>query len=72
MKNTKIYAAIGISILALSLTYTAMASEEKESKAVEAAKAWVELIDKGKYDESWVTAAVYFKNAITKKNGNKY
>ncbi len=44
-----------------------MASEDKESKAVKAANTWVALIDQGKYDESWMTAAVYFKNAITKQ-----
>jgi len=43
------------------------ASGEKEEKAVEAAKAWLALIDEGKYGDSWKIAAVYFKNAITKE-----
>ncbi|MCP4373276.1 MAG: DUF4019 domain-containing protein [Deltaproteobacteria bacterium] len=43
-----------------------MASEDKEGKAVEAAKAWVALIDEEKYGESWETAALYFKNATAK------
>lgn len=43
-----------------------MASADEEGKALEAAKAWVILVDEGRYDASWETAAVYFKNAITK------
>ncbi len=66
MKNVKMYAVIGMIILGLCLSYNAMASEEKENKAVEAAEKWLTLIDEGKYGESWETAAVYFKNAITK------
>jgi hypothetical protein len=66
MKSVKMYAVIGMIILGLCLSYNAMASEEKENKAVETAEKWLTLIDEGKYGESWETAAVYFKNAITK------
>ena len=57
-----------MAILGICFPYYSMASEVKEEKAVEAAKLWLALIDEGKYGESWETAAVYFKNAITKKN----
>ncbi len=67
MKSAKIYAVIGMAILGLCLSYNSMASEEKEDKAVEAAKTWLALIDEEKYGESWETAAVYFKNATTKE-----
>ncbi|MBT8350235.1 MAG: DUF4019 domain-containing protein [Deltaproteobacteria bacterium] len=67
MKSSKICITIGISILMLFFSYTTMASEDKEGKAVRAAKAWLALIDEGKYNESWMTAAVYFKKAITKQ-----
>lgn len=69
MKSSKIYAVIGMVILGLCLSYNSMtmASEEKGDRAVEAAKTWLALIDKGKYGESWETAAVYFKNATTKE-----
>lgn len=67
MKRPKIYATMGIFILGLCFSYNAMASELKEAAAVEAAIAWLALIDEGKYGESWETAALYFKNAITKK-----
>jgi hypothetical protein len=67
MKSAKIYAVIAMAIFGLCLSYNSMASAEKENKAVEAAKTWLALIDEGKYGESWETAAVYFKNAITKE-----
>ena len=67
MKSVKIYTVIGTAILGLCLSYNSMASEEKEDKAVEAAKTWLALIDEEKYGESWETAAVYFKNATTKE-----
>ena len=68
MKHTKIHAIIGVAILGLCFSYNAMASELKEEAAVEVAKAWLAHIDEGNYGESWETAAVYFKNAITKEN----
>jgi hypothetical protein len=68
MKRSKKYTVIGVSILTLFFSLTSMASEEKETKAVMAANAWIILIDQGKYDESWMTAALSFKKAITKQN----
>lgn len=66
MKSRNIYPIIGMAILGLCLSSNAMANEEKEDKAVEAAKTWLRLIDEGKYAESWETAAVYFKNSLAK------
>ena len=43
------------------------ADEGAEKGAVTAAKAWLELIDSGKFDESWKTAAALFKGAITEE-----
>jgi len=43
-----------------------MANQDKEKAAVNASKAWLKLVDEGKYSESWDEAAQYFKNAITK------
>jgi hypothetical protein len=40
--------------------------QEAEKKAVEAASAWLGLVDAGRYAESWDTAAPYFKNALTR------
>lgn len=44
-----------------------MADQNKEKAAVDASKAWLKLVDEGKYSESWDKAAQYFKNAITKE-----
>ena len=40
---------------------------EDEAAAVAAAKTWLALVDEGIYGDSWETAAVYFKRAITKE-----
>ena len=37
---------------------------EKEQAAVDAAEAWVALVDEGKYAESWAEAAEHFEGAI--------
>ena len=44
-----------------------MADQDKEKAAVDASKAWLGLVDEGRYSESWDKAAEYFKNAITKE-----
>lgn len=44
-----------------------MAGQDKEKAAVNASKAWLRLVDEGKYPESWDQAAQYFKNAITRQ-----
>ena len=67
MKCVKIYAVIGVAILGLCLSCTASSSEAKEEAAVQAATAWLALVDDGQFGESWETAAQYFKNAITKE-----
>jgi len=46
----------------------ALADEKQEAAAVDAAQAWLKLVDEGKYAESWDQAASYFKKAVTKEN----
>jgi len=59
--------AVGAVILGLLFSCPSMANEEeKETRAIEAAQRWLALIDEGKYGQSWETAAIYFKNAVTK------
>ncbi len=43
------------------------AAETKETKSIEAAKAWLTLLDSGKYAESWDAAAEYFRNVVKKE-----
>jgi hypothetical protein len=48
---------------------SACASEsnpEAEKAAIESAKAWLALVDSGKYSESWEEAAGYFQSAVMK------
>ncbi|MCK5097993.1 MAG: DUF4019 domain-containing protein [Desulfobacteraceae bacterium] len=66
MGSIRKYVVIGVTIIGICLSCNSMASADEEGKALEAAKTWVTLIDEGRYDASWETAAVYFKNAITK------
>ena len=40
---------------------------EAEAAAAAVAKAWLALVDAGKYAESWDEAAGYFRNAVPKK-----
>jgi len=44
-----------------------LADQAKEKAAVDASKAWLKLVDEGKYAESWNEAAQYFKNAVNKE-----
>lgn len=41
--------------------------EDAKKQAVEVAEAWLALIDQGKYDDGWETAAAYLKNAVSKE-----
>lgn len=43
------------------------ADEESIDKAVAAAKAWLELVDRSKYDESWAASAALFRQAVTQE-----
>jgi hypothetical protein len=38
---------------------------EKDKAAVTAAKKWLDLVDEGKYGESWKESAEFFRNAVT-------
>lgn len=44
---------------------------EAEKAAMASAKKWLELVDSGRYAESWDTAAEYFKNAVEKERWEK-
>ena len=67
MKPAKICLATVMALLVFSVCFPSIASEEKEMAALSAARAWLALVDEGKYGESWETAALYFQNAIPKE-----
>lgn len=41
--------------------------EQAIAAAIEAAKSWLQLIDEGKYSESWAQAAEYFRNNVSEE-----
>lgn len=60
-----------LALLVLCALGPASASEEKEEQAVAAALAWLALVDAGDYDQSWETAAAYFRNAVAKEKWHR-
>ena len=43
------------------------AEETAETKAIQAAEAWLTLIDHGQYAQNWDSSAAYFKGVISKE-----
>ena len=59
---------LGMLLLSFVFGGTAFAEQaDAERAALVAAKAWLQLVDEGKYTESWNEASEYFKRAITKE-----
>lgn len=54
---------------ALALASVAAASVESDEhrQAIEAAEAWLALIDRGEFDDSWEAAADYFRSVVKKE-----
>jgi hypothetical protein len=44
---------------------------EAEKAALQAANAWLQLVDSGQYAKSWEEAAEFFRNAVSQKNWEK-
>ncbi len=63
------------SVLMMSLTLALapglVFSGEAEDQAVKAAEDWLELVDRGEYEESWNEAATFFKAAVTVEQWSK-
>lgn len=53
-------------VLALVLASFAASGQnvDMENKSVASAEAWLDLVDGGKYADSWKQASEYFKNAV--------
>jgi hypothetical protein len=47
-------------------TATSLPHRDAEAADISAAKTWLSLVDKGKYEKSWIEAAQYFKRAFSK------
>ncbi len=67
MKKYSIAFLLVISLVAVSCSKKVSPHAQAEQAATEAALTWLELIDSGKYEESWEQAAVPFKNSTTAK-----
>jgi len=63
-KGTVVLLIVCIMVAALQFAY---ADSAKKQGAETAALAWLKLVDNSEYAASWDDAAVYFKNAISKK-----
>ena len=66
LRNHLLCLGIGLAMLA-----PASASADDESAAVASAERWLELVDSGRYAESWDGAAKLFRDAITKDQWQK-
>ena len=59
----KVVVGFGLGIV-LSVCMVLAEEPDKEEAALSSAKAWLSLVDEGKYSDSWNEAAGYFKDAI--------
>ena len=59
-----ILASITALIILLCGVALAETTSHKESSAIAAAEAWLEIVDEGKYTDSWRQAAEYLKAAV--------
>ena len=66
VRSLKGMAAVTFAFAILLAAGSVVAADEPdlEQEAIEAAEAWLELIDAAKYDESWDNAAEYFKRVV--------
>ncbi len=55
---------LGATVLLLSVVNAMAQQAAKEKAAVLSAEKWLNIIDEGKYRESWKEAAAYFKAAV--------
>lgn len=57
-----------LTVLLFSMIFgTAHANEQAQKEAVEAANAWLALVDQGDFAGSWENAASFFKGAVKKE-----
>lgn len=52
-------------ILILMITLFSAACFASEQRAIETAKAWLDIVDSGNYEESWRQAAPFFQSQMT-------
>ena len=55
----------------LFICHPLLANPDKEAEALEAANAWLSIVDAGNYTESWGNTAQVFKNAVSETKWNE-
>jgi hypothetical protein len=63
----KFFALILSGLFLSTLACATVQNPKAEADAVESAKAWLTLIDEGKYADSWNNSAEIFKSAVKKE-----
>ena len=58
---------LGSPLLIVAEEITHVAESSKDQTSVSSAQAWLAMVDKGQYDQSWETASSYFKSMVTKE-----
>ncbi len=62
----RVVTVLAVAACALACSTAWAQHEEQKTKAVEAAKAWLALVDAGKFAESWDAAGTIFRGAVAK------
>ena len=57
-------ACLVVIVLFFAVITSVEGSSEKEEAAVASAEKWLNLVDQGKYAQSWKEAATFFRNAV--------
>jgi hypothetical protein len=69
----RISTAVAVLVLLLAWPATGLAQEEAITQARTSAQAWLQLLDKGAYDETWAQAGELLKAAVSQKEwSNKW
>ncbi len=58
---------LSLTVLLLIFSIQIARTDSAEDAALKVSKAWLDLVDSGKYDTSWEEAAMYFKNSVKKE-----
>lgn len=65
MKTTKSRLVISVALFLVACGCVGLQADDERVRAgVEAAAAWLELVDQGEYDRSWEETAAYFRSLV--------
>ena len=61
---------LSLTVLFLIFSMQIGRTDSAEDAALKASKAWLDLVDSGKYDVSWEEAAMTLRIVLKKRNGS--